>query len=170
VGLVDGPFVALERVGEILADPYGVRPSDGTIQGWVIQAATALEPAYAAWVPAIQPAEVVHFDESGVRQSSQLHWLHVAATASQVHSSGHAQRGGKGLEAAGILPALTGITVHDHWKPYRQFRNGDHSLCNAHHLRELRYFEETTGHYGPTGLIDVRVAGQDAVRQAQRRF
>lgn len=48
------------------------------------------------------------------------------------------------MTAAGVLPRFKGQAVHDHWKPYFRFEQATHSLCNAHILRELRYFEETT--------------------------
>ena len=34
-------------------------------------------------------------------------------------------------------PACRGIRSHDHWKSYYKHYGGRHSLCNAHHLREL---------------------------------
>ena len=40
-----------------------------------------------------------------------------------------------------VLPRFTGILCHDHWKPYFQL-GCLHSLCNAHHLRELTFAEE----------------------------
>ena len=35
-----------------------------------------------------------------------------------------------------ILPHFSGISCHDHWKPYYQY-DCTHALCNAHHIREL---------------------------------
>src|SRR3954464_3785575 len=35
-------------------------------------------------------------------------------------------------------PAVMGIVVHDHWKPYYTMEGVLHALCNAHHLRELQ--------------------------------
>jgi transposase len=40
------------------------------------------------------------------------------------------------------LPKVTGIVVHDHWKPYYTMTGVRHALCNAHHLRELKALVE----------------------------
>ena len=36
-----------------------------------------------------------------------------------------------------LLSGVSGIAVHDHWKPYYLMTGVLHALCNAHHLREL---------------------------------
>jgi transposase len=41
-----------------------------------------------------------------------------------------------------VLPNYAGISVHDHWKSYYCYTKPWHGLCNAHHLRELKSFEE----------------------------
>lgn len=41
-----------------------------------------------------------------------------------------------------ILPQYEGVVVHDHWKPYNQYKNCTHSYCNAHILRELNGITE----------------------------
>ena len=41
-----------------------------------------------------------------------------------------------------MLPKVTGIVVHDHWKPYYTMTGVLHALCNAHHLRELKALVE----------------------------
>lgn len=167
VGLVDGHFVSLERTAEIIADQYGVKPSDGSIQKWIGQVAERLNGQYGTIGLTIAAAEVAHFDESGVRVNGHTHWLHVAGTAEQVFYTIHPKRGQEAMTAAGILPAFTGCAVHDHWKPYFGFDAATHSLCNAHVLRELRYFEEATdGHQWPIRLREILVAGKKAVEQA----
>ena len=38
---------------------------------------------------------------------------------------------------------VTGVVVHDHWKPYYTLKGVLHAQCNAHHLRELKALLET---------------------------
>ena len=57
------------------------------------------------------------------------------------------KRGGEAIEAFGILPDYTGVVCHDHWKAYYTVTNAAafHSLCNAHHQRELNWSAEDDG-------------------------
>jgi transposase len=46
------------------------------------------------------------------------------------------------MDEIDILPQFNGVMCHDHWKPYYRYECL-HSLCNAHHLRELtRAYEQ----------------------------
>jgi transposase len=40
------------------------------------------------------------------------------------------------MDHIGILPHFNGVMSHHHYKSYYRY-NCRHSLCNAHHLREL---------------------------------
>ena len=46
------------------------------------------------------------------------------------------------VEARQPAGDVTGIVVHDHWKPYYTLKGVLHALCNAHHLRELKALVE----------------------------
>ena len=56
----------------------------------------------------------------------------------------HGKRGKDGMDAAGVLPAFTGIACHGAWAPYDCYDGpAGHALCNAHVLRELNAVIET---------------------------
>ena len=100
-----------------------------------------IEPSTEAVKALLRDSGVLHVDESGLRVKGQLHWLHVASTAALTYYEVHTKRGHEAMEEAGILRAFRGTAVHDHWKPYFTYDKCAHALCNAHHLRELRFID-----------------------------
>jgi transposase len=69
-------------------------------------------------------AAVKHMDETGFRIGGKTRWLHVACTAFLTFYRVCAKRGS-------LLANVTGIVVHDHWKPYYTMLGVLHALCNA---------------------------------------
>ena len=134
--------IPLARTEELLNDFYGQAPSEAVIiaanQQMVEQTKASLE----SIKQQIIAAEVANFDESGLRVEGKLHWLHVASTETLTHYHVDRKRGQVGMQAGGILPQFRGNAVHDHWKPYLNFDQCQHSFCNAHHLRELEFVTE----------------------------
>jgi transposase len=83
----------------------------------------------------------LHVDETSLRVMKKRSWLHVASTGQLTYYDIHPKRGGEAMDEIGVLPDFKGILVHDHFKPYFHYGSG-HSLCNAHHLRELTFVQE----------------------------
>jgi transposase len=135
-------FVPLERTAELLSDFYGQSPSEAGIIAANQLLDGRIQPALAEIQQQLMTAEVVHFDESGLRVAGQGHWLHVASTSELTHYHVHRKRGQKGMQAGGILPAFAGGAMHDHWASYLQFDQCAHYFCNAHHLCELQFVQE----------------------------
>jgi transposase len=142
VYLVEEQLVPLGRVQQVLRDLVGVRLGRGTLVRWIQQASTTLAPVEAQITAALRQAPVLHVDETGVRRGGRLAWVHVASTSRLTRYAVHAKRGVEATEAMGLLPAFTGVSVHDGWKPYQQYTRCRHALCNIHHLRELTFLEE----------------------------
>jgi len=135
-------YIPLARTEELLTDFYGQAPSEPVVIAANQHLAQQVEPTLASTQEQLIAADVVHFDESGLRVEGQLHWLHVASTPALTLYHTHRKRGQAGMAAGGILPAFQGGAVHDHWSPYLTFDNCSHYFCNAHHLRELQFIWE----------------------------
>jgi transposase len=135
-------FIPLARTAELLTDFYGQAPSEPVVIEANQHLVEQTQPSLERIKQQLLAAEVVHFDESGLRVTGKLHWLHVASTPDLTHYHMHHKRGQDGMAAGGILPAFQGGAVHDHWSPYLKFDTCQHYFCNAHHLRELQFIVE----------------------------
>ena len=67
----------------------------------------------------------------GFRIAARTHRLHIASTLRLTFYRVSPKRGS-------LLADVSGIVVHDHWKPYYTLTGVLHARCNAHHLRELK--------------------------------
>src|SRR5260221_3323675 len=174
VYLVEEQLIPLGRVQQLLADLFGARLARGTLVNWVQQAAQSLEPLEAQLVAALRRAPVLHNDETGVRRAGKLAWVHVASTQRLTHYAVHTKRGSEATDAIGILPNYVGVSVHDGWKPYGQYRTCRHALCNIHHLRELTFVEEEYAQRWAKELKDLlramRTTADQARAQGQRHL
>ena len=137
VYLVLGQHLPVARTADLLAELFGTPMSVGTVAVWTSRAAAGLEPFTAAARRALGGAELVHLDETGLRVAGRLHWLHVASSSRFTALFCHRKRGKEAIDAAGVLPHVTGIAVHDAFTPYARYAAATHALCNAHLLREL---------------------------------
>jgi transposase len=171
VYLVEQQLAPYARVQQLLHDLFGLQLSGGTLVAWVREAAAMLAPLEEAIKTALSHAPVLHSDETGVRRSGHLAWAHVASTSQLTHYAIHAKRGAEATDAIGILPAYTGVSVHDGWKPYQTQTQCRHALCNIHHLRELTFMEEQHHQDWATQLKrllrEMKASTEQARRQGQ---
>lgn len=137
-------LVPLARSAQLMEGLYAVSLSQASIQSFAQEAALVLLPTVAAIGVAIQAAAVVHADETGIRAQGRLHWLHCAVTPTLTWLAPHAKRGAAAFEALGLLQGVKGVLVHDGLMAYKAL-TCSHSLCNAHHIRELVYVHEQEG-------------------------
>ncbi|MCZ7541236.1 MAG: IS66 family transposase [Anaerolineae bacterium] len=138
-------LLPVARTCEVFEDLYGHRPSEALVLSATEALHEQLDPALSAIRDQIIRADVVHADESGLRVEGQLNWLHVLSTERLTHYAVHPRRGQVAMRDIGLLADYQGRAIHDALAAYFQFDKCTHALCNAHHLRELRFVTEQYG-------------------------
>ncbi len=148
VYLLVGQHIPFARVVRIMTDLLGCVVSPGWVNNCLARTAAALSGFRDRLRTLLAAAGVVHFDETGVRVDSTLCWAHVACTPLWTHYHLDERRGQDGMDRHGILPQLRSpqVAVHDGWMSYFKapYDTIEHALCNAHHLRELAGWAETS--------------------------
>jgi len=161
-------LLPLERTGEVFEALYGQALSEGTVLEACQEVAEQVEGGNTAIQKHLtEKEETVHFDETGARVEGKLRWLHSASTARLTYYALHARRGKPAMDAIGILPDLKGRAIHDGWKSYFKYPIL-HGLCNAHHLRRLKFLEERYPQAWVTGLADLLLEMKEAVDTARQ--
>ena len=124
------------RIQEYFADQLGVPVSEGSIYNFNKQAYEQLAEFETISKEHLVASPCINADETGINIHGKRHWLHGTSNDQWTHFFPHAKRGTEAMNDIGILPRYHGILCHDHWKPYYKY-DCTHSLCNAHHIREL---------------------------------
>jgi transposase len=124
-----------KRLAALMADLFGVKLVTATIARISRDCAQRFQGFADALRDHVVAAPVKHMDETGFRIGGKTQWLHIASTVWLTFYRTSAKRGS-------LLAKVTGIVVHDHWKPYYTMTGVLHALCNAHHLRELKALVE----------------------------
>ena len=167
VYLLDLQLLPSARVRELLADVYGIEVSEGTLYNVRSRCFDALEETERSIKSLVLESPVVHFDETGFRVKNKLWWLHVACTDGLTFYFVHTKRGKIAMDAMKILPQFKGIANHDGLKSYAQYDGSKHSLCNAHHLRELIFMAERYEQIWASQMIALLVEMNEAVKSAK---
>ena len=128
-------FLPEKRLAQMMADLFGVTLTTATIARMSQSCAARLQGFAAPVRDHVAAAPVKHLDETGFRIGGKTQWLHIASTILLTFYRMSPRRGS-------LLQGVTGIVVHDHWKPYYTLKGVLHALCNAHHLRELKALVE----------------------------
>lgn len=166
VYLMDYQLLPSARVQAMLSDVCGLHLSEGTLYETRRQCFEALREVEAQIKAGVTAAAVAHFDETGLRVNAKLLWLHVASTTALTYYFIHPKRGRDAIDAMDILPQFEGISVHDGWRSYAAY-HCTHALCNAHHLRELRFLVERYQQEWADQMMTLLVTMKASVAQAQ---
>jgi len=134
-------LIPCERSCQIVEDLFSQSISQGTLQTITRTCSEELAAVCEMIRAGIIKAEVANFDETGIYVACQRDWLHTASTKKLTYYECDQQRGRAAIERIGILPKFNGVACHDAYRSYSGY-SCLHSLCNAHHLRELKFLEE----------------------------
>lgn len=160
-------LLPFDRLAEIMRDLFACESfSEGTLANFKADCSRRLEPVDAAIRDLAAVAPVAGFDETGVRATGSLHWLHTVSTRLLTWYYAHKRRGREAIDAAGILADYRGRAIHDCWKSYFDY-DCDHGLCNGHLLRELIFLWEQHSQKWAKAMIDHLLAIKDAVATAR---
>jgi transposase len=134
VYLLNYQLLPEDRLAQLLFDLFGLKMVPASIARISTACARRLQSFADAVCERGDGAPVKHLDETGFRLGGRTQWLHIFSTALLTFYRVASKRGS-------LLSGVTGIVVHDHWKPYYTMK-GVLALCNAHHLRELKALVE----------------------------
>jgi len=131
-----------QRASEFFRAVYNHNVSAGTIVNAVNVLSSRLRKVESEIKSLLIQSTLAHADETGANIKGKKQWLHTVGTTELTHYAIHEKRGRIATEDIGILPDFSGTLIHDHWKSYFTYENIQHGLCNAHHIRELRFIYE----------------------------
>jgi len=140
-----------------------------TVCDLITRCAGQLAPVEQQITEALKQAEVIHQDETGLDVVGKRHWMHVTCTPTLTYYHVDASRGQAALEAIGILPQFTGISVHDGWGSYFLY-DCEHAVCIVHLLRDLVFLAEQGIQWAAdlkTLLLDMKEATEQAREQGK---
>lgn len=134
--------VPVQRVGQLITDVTGARPSDGFIHGMLAATAGRLATATRAIRTALAAEPVIHFDETPVKVGDRGDRSYIWVACTSRYTLFHlGARSIAAFTAWGIGQLLSGTVVHDNYVVYD---SPDaipdpvtHQLCVAHLLRHL---------------------------------
>jgi transposase len=157
--LTIGHFVPVARTCALIQTLTGTKPSHGWVLACQQRLSRKLDPVLASIKHGLQAAASVCNDETGIRFCGKRYWLHVCCTAMLTFLLVSRFRGSRGTAEMGVLGVGQGVAMHDNLPSYFTFDN-EHSLCNAHHQRELIYIYEELGQTWGKRMIRVLLDGK----------
>ena len=141
VYLQDYQLLPFERSQELIKDLFNHTISKGTFENTKKEAYGKLSSFEEQLQQLLVLCLVAGFDETGFKVCGKGMWLHTCSTDKYTYYYFHEKRGRLAIDAGGILPNFKGVACHDGLPSYYKY-DCNHSLCNAHLLRDLKFVEE----------------------------
>jgi len=168
VYLVEQQLLPLARACEVMRDLLGVQMSEGTVCDLITRCALRLATVEQQIKAALIQSEVIHQDETGLDVAGKRHWMHVTCTPTLTHYHVDKSRGQAALEAIGILPQFSGVSIHDGWASYFLY-DCQHAACIVHLLRDLVFLAEEQAAVWAADLKELLLDMKQATDQAREQ-
>ena len=136
--------MSYEQVQQFMEEVFGLPLGGGTIEAANKECYERLEESERQIKEGLLGSKVIHCDETGIRCANKTQWVHVTCNERFTYYFLHPKRGKEAMDEIGILPRYKGNCVHDRWSSYERYEC-EHSYCNVHLLRELKFVEEEMG-------------------------
>jgi len=134
-------MLPFSRCAEFISDLTGHHISTGSLSNFQKQCFDRLQCYEQIIKQKLLQSPILHADETGLRLSGKNSWVHVLSNKTISLFAHHLKRGKEAMNDIGLLEHYKGNLVHDRFSSYFSYQC-EHSLCNAHILRELVYVEE----------------------------
>lgn len=148
------------RCREFIADLTGHHISTGSLSNFQKQCFGYLEHYQKNIKQQLLQSPILHADETGIRLSGKNSWMHVISNKAISFFAHHLNRGRQAMNDIGLLEQYKGTLIHDRFSSYFSYEC-QHSLCNAHILRDLVYLEETFNSFWAKALRKLLVKAKN---------
>lgn len=160
-------FLPYNRIRLLFKDLYNHVVSAGTVFNAVNESANKVININNKLKELLTEVNLLNADETGMNIAGDKHWLHIASNEHFTHYAVHKRRGCLAMDDIGVLARYRGTLIHDHWGSYFKYPDARHGLCNAHHLRELKFLHEVQGFNWANRMSDLLIAIHDKRENAK---
>ncbi|MCL2206330.1 MAG: IS66 family transposase [Treponema sp.] len=163
-------LVSINRIRMILYEITNgaIALSEGTIAKWNKELSGKLTSFINEIKEKLLVQPVLRKDETGIRVNNSLHWLHVLSNEDYTLYFSNKKRGNEADKEIDILPAYSGVLVHDHLKGLYFFKC-EHAECNAHILRYLQSVVETNKRAWAVEMLAFLTNANNVVKEHKAR-
>ena len=162
--------ISIQRTADIIKELTGniLNISTGTIQNFIYELKSKVEPAITNIKTFLLRSEVNHKDETMLFCNGTPRWFHVFSNKKATYYYYHKSRGNKADIEKGLLMIFTGTLVHDHMKGLYKFQSDD-AECNAHILRYLTFTKEKYNRKWAQDLLDLLLKIKKEIKEEMEK-
>jgi transposase len=152
-------LIPVDRVAGVMQDVFDLKMSAATVENITKICARAVKQATEKIEDFLKKAKVRGADETGLIINGKINWAHTLSNNKFTHYRISEKRGDISIISSGVV-------THDHFVSYYSKLDGvQHSLCNAHHLRELKAVVEIDKEPWAKSMIRLLLFGHAKVQQ-----